>query len=129
MTNTIERFLDDPKNLDVSDIEYTNKKVLDNHFNEFLIKTSEKDALKKALDNNTVIHFSLFDNTEKYNLDKLENFPEYTKSVKYYISDNEIYEPNASKNIIVERLLFEKEKIKNLHYISNAAASYVNKIF
>jgi hypothetical protein len=65
MTNTIERFVDDPKNLDVSDIEYTNKKVIDNHFNEFLIKASEKDALKKALDNNTVIHFSLFDNTHQ----------------------------------------------------------------
>lgn len=129
MSNTIERFLDDPKNLDVSDIEYTNKKVLDNHFNEFLIKASEKDALQKALDNNTIIHFSMFENNDKYNLDKLENFPDYTKSVKYYISDTEIYEPKASKVLYEERQTFEKEKIKNLHYISNAAASYVNKIF
>jgi len=129
MTTIIEKFIDDPKSIDNTDIEYTNKKIIDSHFNEFLVKSSDKDAFQSMLQNNTIIHLSCYDNPEKYNLDKLENFPDYTRYIKYYVSDTEIHENKFSKNVAEERILYEKEKIKNLHYISNIAATYADRIF
>lgn len=130
LTDGIDKFLENPKNINTLPIQYTNKKVLDQFFKEYAIVTPSKNNLEKFIkDENTIIDFSLFENKKIYNLGSYDKFPEYTKTIKWYDGSKLVSDDTITKNIHNDRMTFEKVKIKSLSYINQIATTYGNRIF
>lgn len=129
LTDTLDKLLDDPKSINTTTIQYTNKKLLDQFFKNYAVITPTINNLDKFIKNNTLIDISIYENKEIYNLDNYSKFPEFTRTTKWYIDEKEIYESPIGKDIKVDRLTYEKEKIKALGYINYVATTYVNRIF
>lgn len=129
LTDSIEKYLEDPKSLDRTTIPYLNKKILDEFFTEYMIINPGVDNLDKFLNENTVINVSFYNNKEIHHMDTIKNFPEYLHTLKYYGTDGKLYTHSTAESHYVDRAEYEKVKIKNLHYISNIAATTALKLF
>lgn len=129
LTETIEKLIEDPKSIDRASIEFINRKVLDEFFSDYLVIGPDKNDLNKFLDNNTIINLSFYENKEIYNIDEFKNFPGYLQTMKYYDKAGKLLEHSEGPSIKKTRTEFEKNKVKNLQYISEVASTYANKIF
>jgi len=129
LTDTIEKILEDPKSIDRLSISYTNRKILDEFFTDYMIISPEKNEFDTFLSNNTIINIQFYENKEIYHLDTYKNFPEFLLTNKFYDDNGNLIEIPGSSIIKASRIQFEENKIKNLHYISDIATTYYNKIF
>lgn len=129
LTETIEKYLEDPKSLDTAIIPYVNKKIIDEFFTEYLIIQPNSNKLDDFVKNNTVVNVVFYNNKEFYHLDTIKHFPDYLQSMYYYGTDNKLYRHRLSESIKHDRTEYEKNKVKNLHYISNIAATVALKLF
>ena len=129
LQNTSQITIWNPKSLDRANIQYINRTILDEFFSDYLIINPDKSTLEDFLKSNTVIGASFFENKEIYHLDTIKNFPEYLQTMKFYGLDGKLYEHEMADRIKKERIEYEKNKVKNLHYISDIAATIAKKLF
>lgn len=128
LTTNVEILLSNPKTITTTNIQYTNKKVLDTFFKDYEVITPTKNNMNEFVKNNNVIDVSIFENKQIYNFINFEKYPEYTKVVRWY-KDNKLHEAAFSANIKTARMQYDKEKVKALGYINNIANMYTNRIF
>lgn len=129
LTDGIEKFLEDPKSLDRANIQYVNRQILDEFFSDYLIVNPEANNIDEFLKNNTIINASFYENKEIYQLDTVKNFPSYLQTMKYYGNDGKLHEHPRAEGLTHDRIEYEKNKVKNLHYISDIAATTALKLF
>lgn len=127
LTENFEKFINDSQLLSNS-VSYTNKKILDQHFKEYLIISPENNQIDKYIASSTTINASIYENKEIYNLSYYDKFPEYTKTTQWYFN-GKLQESPFTEQFKAHRIQYEKEKLKNLHFISDIANTYFDRIF
>lgn len=129
LTDTLEKIIEDPKSVDYSIMQYTNRKLLDEFFSEYLIISPENNNLTQFLSKNTTVGIDFYENKEIYNFDNVNNFPNYLLDQKYYGIDGKLYEGPIGSGYKEYRKFYEKRKAENLNIISEIAGTYANKLF
>lgn len=129
LTTIMEKYLDNPKSISLSSIQYTNRKILDSCFKKYSLITPTSNSVDEFIKKNEILDISYYENKRLYGLVTFDTFSDVTKYIKVIDDKGEVTELSLSPMIKGIRQDIEKERIKALNYIYTVSSSYINRIF